>query len=74
MKLQKNINYLVGREKDAQTVAREIKVSPNTISLLRKQSGYDPKISTLIKIAKYFNVTLDDLVFKDLSKQKPDTS
>ena len=74
MKLQKNINYLVGREKDAQTVAREIKVSPNTISLLRKQYGYDPKISTLIKIAKYFNVTLDDLVFKDLSKQKPDTS
>lgn len=67
MQLQDNINYLVETQKDAQTVAKAICVSPNTISLLRKRTEYDPKLSTLLKIAKYFKVSLDDLVYKDLA-------
>lgn len=66
--LRKNVRYL--RKKANYTIAQFAAIlglSKNTISAF--ESGYNTiSLSVLIKIRNLFKVTIDDLIFKDLTK------
>ncbi len=71
MNLKLNVNYLIKHNNDSYTNAgRCMGISPNTLWLIGTKEGYDPRISNLVQIAEYFDVSLDDLVYKDLSKER----
>ena len=40
-----------------------------TLTSIYSKERTNPRIETVIKLAQYFNVSIDDLVHKDLSKQ-----
>lgn len=70
MYFDKNINHLAekGRWKNAD-LARELNISPQQVS--RYFSGkYEPKMETLVMFAKFFDVTVDDLILTDLTKEE----
>lgn len=49
------------------------KVNFSRIRKLENEDSSNPKISTLKKLADYFSITIDELVYKDLSKNVPVT-
>jgi len=61
-----NIVYLIRREKwDNETFGSKFNVSGSSVSTY-KTGKATPKIETLIRIASYFDITLDQLVLYDL--------
>lgn len=46
-------------------LAKELGVSKQAISQMLKDNN--PKLSTLLKLHEIFNISLDDLIFKELS-------
>ncbi|MCR5529864.1 MAG: helix-turn-helix transcriptional regulator [Saccharofermentans sp.] len=68
MYLSRNVKFLASNIKKPTWVAKELKISPNTMSLIINKPDYDPHLSILIKLSEYFGVSLDDLIYKDLSK------
>ena len=63
----KNIKYLTkNTEINQNQLAKKLDVSRQAISSLINVK--DPKASTLIKISKIYDISIDDLLLKDLSE------
>ncbi len=66
--LKSNIVYLT---KQSGTTLKKIQVNEvpsRTIEDLVYKDNPNPKMNTLIAIAKHFNIKIDDLLFTDLTK------
>jgi transcriptional regulator with XRE-family HTH domain len=71
MYLSQNLKYL--REKKGMSqdeLGEELGVIKQTISSW-ENSKANPSIETIVKLAEYFGVSLDELVLKDLTPPKP---
>ncbi len=67
--LYKNIPYLRGKKGiSQQTLADHIDVSPSCIGAYEENIS-EPKLKTLILIADYFELSLDEIVKKDLAAE-----
>lgn len=69
MKIRKNLIYLrkinnITRYK----LAKELEVNESLLRKIENGVSKNPRIDTLIKLSSYFEITLDDLVYKDLEK------
>ncbi|PQJ31096.1 hypothetical protein BST92_03775 [Nonlabens arenilitoris] len=61
-----NISYLIRKEKwDHATFAKEFGLSAAVVSHYVRGKNI-PKIETLVKIAFYFTITLDELILSDM--------
>ncbi len=70
MYLHKNITYL--REQKGisnRKMAADMKVSSAVAYAIEHKNSRGTRLETVMKVAKYFGVSLDDLVYKDLSKE-----
>jgi transcriptional regulator with XRE-family HTH domain len=64
--ISQNISYLIRKKGlDNETFGSQFNVSGSSVSTY-KTGKATPKIETLIKIASYFDITLDELVLSDL--------
>ena len=63
----KNLDFLTKTGMNQNQLANTLELSRQCISGYLKQ-GKEPKYDTLIKISEIYNVTIDDLLKKDLSK------
>lgn len=62
----KNLNYLRRRKKLSQVqLAKELEISRNKIASYEGK-GIEPKLSILIKMAEFFEVSLDDFLTKNI--------
>ena len=71
MRLAKNLKHL--REKNCislRNLAKEISVPHTQIHAIEMGSIVNPGISTVISIANYFEVSIDDLVNSDFSEKE----
>ena len=50
-------------------LATKLQISPTTLAGY-ENAGKEPKVSTLIKMADFFGVTVDDLVREELPREK----
>lgn len=67
-KLTGNLCYLIQKNKlTSVDVAKGIGVSAELICKLRNANLTNPSLKVLIGLSRYFNVTIEDLVFSDLS-------
>lgn len=55
--------------KNWKVISKQSGIPFRTIESIYLKQRTNPYIETVLKIARYFNVSLDDLVTKDLSKQ-----
>ncbi len=68
MNFIKNLDYLLEKkEMKKSDLAREINVSPSTISAWYSGKYEKVSLQVLKKLSNYFNVTMDELVNDDLS-------
>lgn len=65
--LIENVFFLIKLENNRQIFADKTNISINTVKKLLTKKNI-PTLETLIKISKTLNISLDDLVYKDLSK------
>lgn len=68
MYLHKNITYL--REQKGisnRKMASEMNVSSAVVYAIEHKESKGTRLETVMKVAEYFGVSLDDLVYKDLS-------
>ena len=49
-------------------IARFSQVPLRTLEGILYKTTFNPRIETVVKLAKYFNITIDEFVLKDLSK------
>lgn len=69
MLFNKNINFLVKNTKINQNqLANLMGITRQSVNQIMKTK--DPRISTLLKISEIYNVSIDDLLKKDLENQK----
>lgn len=66
--IRENFIYLVKKEKSRNQFAEKTKISINTIKAILDKNCM-PSLETLMKIKEIYNISLDDLVYKDLSKE-----
>ena len=65
--LLNNLKYLTKTtEVNQNQLASELGTSVQSINRMLENTNLDPKTSTLIKISKIYNISIDDLIFKDL--------
>lgn len=64
----KNLDYLTKTKINQSQLAEKLELSRQCISGYLKQ-GKEPKYNILIKISEIFNVSIDDLLKKNLSKE-----
>ena len=72
MHIKNNINYLINKNNISYSeIERKSGVSKSDISKLirEKRDQRNLTIETVVKLATYFNVSLDDFVFKDLATE-----
>lgn len=70
MYLGNNINYLMAKHNlSRKELADSLNVKDVQIGKYIKESSY-PRLEGLLTLAKIFNVSLQDLVMKDLSKEE----
>ncbi|MBB6586097.1 S24 family peptidase [Ralstonia solanacearum] len=70
----RNLNYLMGRKHvDAATLSKEIGLGIATVNAMRRGVG-NPTLSTLLGLARYFDVSLTELTETDLSRDPPPSS
>ena len=62
----KNLRYLTETKINQNQLSIKLGITRQSITTLLKTE--DPKASTLIKLSEIYNVTIDDLLKKDLSK------
>lgn len=68
-----NLDYLLKSNNMSRSdLAKAVKISSATITLWYKGNYENISLSILRRITNYFNITLDDLVDNDLSKEKID--
>lgn len=70
MYLHSNITYL--REKKGITNRRmgaELKMSPKMAYEIEHKESIGTRLLTVMRVAEYFNVSIDDLIYKDLRKE-----
>ena len=68
MRFKENLKILMKRRNLSQTEFAEIlDKTPSNISTWTK--GVMPRVNVVLEIAKFFNVTLDDLFYTDLTKK-----
>ena len=71
MHLQKNIIYLKNKNSlTVRKIAEGSGLSIATVFNFIHSDGLAISIASLIKLAKYFNLSIDDLIYKDLSCDK----
>ena len=66
-KFSKNLEHLTKTSINQNQLAIKLELSRQTIQGYIKQNK-EPKYDTLIKISEIYNITIDDLLKKDLSK------
>ena len=66
--IRENFIYLVKKEKSRNQFAKKTRISINTIKAILDKNSI-PSLETLMKIKEIYNISLDDLVYKDLSKE-----
>lgn len=67
----KNLNFLTKNSKINQNqLAAKLSISRQSINNMLRKDDLDPKASTIIKIAEVYNLTIDDLLLKDLSSSE----
>ena len=70
--LTETLDKLMEQKKiNKRTLAIESGIPYTTIDGLYKKGSENTKLSTLMKLANYFNVTLDYLVYRDDSRENP---
>lgn len=68
MYLQKNFNYLKFREDVSfRKIAKETGINTNTLQILSKKNDENMRIEVVLKLADFFQVSLDEFVKKDLT-------
>lgn len=66
----KNLIYLTkNTEVNQNQLASKLGISRQSINNMLRNKNLDPKASTLIKISKIYNTSIDDLIFKNLENQ-----
>ena len=68
MFLKNNILFLKNTKKSYRELSEITNVAQTTLKDLASGLNQNPKLDVLIKISKSLNISIDDLVFKDLSK------
>ena len=69
MYLQKNFNYLKFREDVSfRKIATETGINTNTLQILSKKHDENMRIEVVLKLADFFQVSLDEFVKKDLTR------
>lgn len=64
-----NIEELLERDKITKSkLAKELEISPSTIYSWWDKGVSTINIATIIKLSEYFEVSIDDLIYRDLSK------
>lgn len=67
-KIKENVSYLRNSNNlSRRQFSYRVKVPYTVVERLEKGITKDPQISTVQKIAEYFQLSLDELVYKDLS-------
>lgn len=70
--LNKNIKFLRNQKNISQTqLGKEINLTRDSIASL-EQGRVKPSFEILISLKEYFNISLDDLVFKNLTEKDDD--
>lgn len=64
-----NFEFLVKSYKSRMDFSKKTGISINTIKAILDKN-VKPSIDTLIKLNELFNISLDDLVYKDLSSSE----
>lgn len=68
MYLQKNFNYLKFREDlSFRKIAKETGINTSTLQILSKKNDENMRIEVVLKLADFFQVSLDGFVKKDLT-------
>ncbi|MCR0532920.1 helix-turn-helix domain-containing protein [[Clostridium] innocuum] len=68
MYLQKNFNYLKFREDlSFRKIAKETGINTNMLQILSKKNDGNMRIEVVLKLADFFQVSLDEFVKKDLT-------
>ena len=68
MYLQKNFNYLKFREDlSFRKIAKETGINTNKLQILSKKHDENMRIEVVLKLADFFQVSLDEFVKKDLT-------
>lgn len=68
-KLANNLNFLIANARiSASELARRIELPAATIKKLRTGENSNPTIASLLPIAKFFNLTISQLIGEDLVK------
>jgi len=71
MQLGKNLKYLRGKKSiSLRNLAKEISTPHSQIHAIEMEIISNPGIRTVIKLADFFGITLDDFVKTDLSKKE----
>ena len=74
MYLKNNLKILrLNRKLSYRQMEKECGISSSSINRLENEDNSNVKIHTLKKLADFFNITIDELAYKDLSKDVPVT-
>src|SRR5687767_1285630 len=70
--LSDNLDFLMGKSKlSANDLSSHIAIPPVTIRKLRTGEITNPTFETISPIAKFFDVSLDEIFFNNLAKKGP---
>lgn len=74
MYLQKNFLYMKEiNNLSYEKISKNTEINVSTLFTLAKGDQRNTRIEVVSKLSKYFDITIDDLVYKDLSKNVPVT-
>lgn len=74
MQIAENLIYLKKKNGLNRTkLSHEININESLLRAIETGSSKNPRIDTVAKIAAYFEISIDDLIYKDLEKEEPDT-
>lgn len=70
MNLQKNINYLKKKNNlSLNDIAKGCGMPKSCVFNFIHTDGYNCTIKNLIKLSDYFNVSIDDLIYEDMTNK-----
>lgn len=70
MFLKNNILFLKSSKKSYRELSEFTNITQTTLKDIASGINQNPKLDVLIKLSKAFNISIDDLIFKDLSSGK----
>ncbi len=66
-----NLVYLTkNKDINQNQLASKLGISRQSINNMLRKKDLDPKASTIIRIAEIYNLSIDDLLLKDLSAEE----